>query len=130
MELLEKLKQLRQDDPYPMHMPGHKRANMAFPDVYDIDITEIQGYDNLHDPRGIIKNLSDEVAEMYGADEAYLSVGGATDMILTAVFAAAGPGQRLLIARNSHKSVYHAAILRNADAVYAFPDIKEFWYPG
>ena len=130
MELLEKLKQLRQDDPYPMHMPGHKRANMAFPDVYDIDITEIQGYDNLHDPRGIIKRLSDEVAEMYGADEAYLSVGGSTDMILTSVFAAAGPGQRLLIARNSHKSVYHAAILRNADAVYAFPDIKEFGIPG
>ncbi|MDD6381515.1 MAG: aminotransferase class V-fold PLP-dependent enzyme [Lachnospiraceae bacterium] len=130
MELLEKLTQLRQNDPYPMHMPGHKRVKLSFPDVYDIDITEIKGFDNLHEPEGIIKNLSDEVAEMYGADEAYLSVGGSTDMILTAIFASAGPDQKILVARNCHKSVYHAAILRNADAVYAFPEIKEFGIPG
>lgn len=130
MELLEKLNQLRQDAPYPMHMPGHKRMRLSFPDVYDIDITEIKGFDNLHDPEGIIEDLSEETAELYGADEAYLSVGGSTDMILTAVFAAIGPGQKILIARNSHKSVYHASILRNADAVYVFPEIEEFGIPG
>ncbi|MGN0269366.1 MAG: decarboxylase, partial [Candidatus Weimeria sp.] len=65
MELLEKLKQLRQDDPYPMHMPGHKRIRSDFPDVYDIDITEIEGYDNLHRPEGIIKQLAKETAELY-----------------------------------------------------------------
>ena len=57
MELLEKLKKLKQDDPYPMHMPGHKRIGLDFPDVYDIDITEIDGFDNLHQPSGIIKML-------------------------------------------------------------------------
>lgn len=123
MELLKKLEELKQDDPYPMHMPGHKRVALSFPCVYDIDITEINGYDNLHAPTGIIKKLSDEVAEMYGADHAFLSVGGSTDMNLTAIFAATRPGDKILIARNSHKSVYHAAILRNADACYAMPEI-------
>lgn len=130
MELLEKLKQLRQDDPYPMHMPGHKRIRSDFPDVYDIDITEIEGYDNLHRPEGIIKQLEDETAKLYGADEAYLSVGGSTDMILTAIFAATKQGDKLLIARNSHKSVYHAAILRDLDVTYVYPEILDFGIPG
>lgn len=130
MELLEKLRQLKQDSPYPMHMPGHKRVRLPFPDIYDIDITEIQGYDNLHDPTGIIKELSEETAQMYRADEAYLSVGGSTDMILTAVFASTRPGQKILMARNCHKSVYHAAILRNADTVYTFPKILDYGIPG
>ena len=130
MELLEKLKQLRQDDPYPMHMPGHKRIRSDFPDVYDIDITEIEGYDNLHRPEGIIKQLEDETAKLYGADEAYLSVGGSTDMILTAIFAATKQGDKVLIARNSHKSVYHAAILRDLDVTYVYPEILDFGIPG
>ena len=130
MELLEKLKQLRQDNPYPMHMPGHKRVRLDFPDVYDIDITEIEGYDNLHRPEGVIKQLTEETAELYGADEAYLSVGGSTDMILTSIFAATKQGDKVLIARNSHKSVYHAAILRDLDVTYVSPEILDFGIPG
>ena len=29
------------------HMPGHKKS-AAFPEVYGIGITEIDGFDNLH----------------------------------------------------------------------------------
>lgn len=130
MEFLEKLKQLRQDDPYPMHMPGHKRVKLDFPDVYDIDITEIEGYDNLHRPEGIIRQLAEETAGLYGADDAYLSVGGSTDMILTGIFAATKQGDKVLIARNSHKSVYHAAILRDLDVTYVYPEILDFGIPG
>ena len=130
MELLEKLKKLKQDDPYPMHMPGHKRIGLDFPDVYDIDNTEIDGFDNLHQPSGIIKMLADEVAGLYGSDEAYLSVGGSTDMILTSVFAATKPGDKVLIARNCHKSVYHAAALRDLRAEYLYPEILELGIPG
>ena len=112
-----------------MHMPGHKRIRSDFPDVYDIDITEIEGYDNLHRPEGIIKQLAKETAELYGADEAYLSVGGSTDMILTGIFAATKQGDKVLIARNSHKSVYHAAILRDLDVSYVYPEILDFGIP-
>lgn len=125
MELLDALRELKQDDPYPMHMPGHKRVRLDFPNPYDIDITEIKGYDNLHSPEETIKKLSEEVAELYGADEVYLSVGGSTDMILTSFFAALRPGERILIARNCHKSVYHAAILRDARVDYLYPEILE-----
>lgn len=129
MELLNKLRTLKQDDPYPMHMPGHKRVRMNFPDVYDIDITEIEGFDNLHHPEGVIKQLSEETARLYGADEAYLSVGGTTDMILTSIFAATKPGDKILMARNCHKSVYNAAILKNLKTRYVYPEINKLGIP-
>lgn len=40
---------------YPFHMPGHKRRRMDQINPYDIDITEIEGFDNLHHAEGIIK---------------------------------------------------------------------------
>ena len=42
-------------DVYPFHMPGHKRNPLPFPEVYGIDITEIDGFDNLHHAEGILK---------------------------------------------------------------------------
>ena len=51
LKLHDKLKEL---DKYPFHMPGHKR-NEEFNIIgSEIDITEIEGFDNLHAPRGII----------------------------------------------------------------------------
>ena len=38
---------------YPFHMPGHKRNALSMPNPYTIDITEIDGFDNLHVPEGV-----------------------------------------------------------------------------
>ena len=48
MNLYEELIKNGKSDIYPFHMPGHKRRKMDFPNPYDIDITEIDGFDNLH----------------------------------------------------------------------------------
>ena len=40
---------------YPFHMPGHKRRPLPFLNPYTIDITEIEGFDNLHHAEGILK---------------------------------------------------------------------------
>ena len=44
---------------YPFHMPGHKRniRDGIFP--YQLDLTEIDGFDNLHHPEGLIKKIED-----------------------------------------------------------------------
>ena len=49
-----KLRELADSDFYPFHMPGHKRQQTGLEDPYAIDITEIPGFDNLHDPQGLI----------------------------------------------------------------------------
>ncbi len=51
-----------ESDIYPYHMPGHKRHPWGeLPqDMYLRDITEIDGFDNLHQPEGILRSLQEE----------------------------------------------------------------------
>ena len=54
--LYDKLKEHSTDGIYPMHMPGHKRNAKFMPEglPFDIDVTEIHGFDDLRDPRGVL----------------------------------------------------------------------------
>ncbi len=135
--LLERLTEYVGSDAYPFHMPGHKRREIpdgipgGFPDPYRIDITEIDGFDNLHHAEGILKDAMDEAAAIYGADRSWYLVNGSTCGILSAVFAATENGGKLLTARNCHKAVYHAICLNRLEAEYLYPEeITEFGING
>lgn len=76
---------------YPFHMPGHKR-NMpeeigALQGIAGLDITEIEGFDDLHAPDGILKEAQEKAAVVFGAEETFFLVNGSTAGILTAVSA-------------------------------------------
>lgn len=104
-------------------MPGHKRHGMGtLPEsLAELDITEVEGFDNLHQSEGILQELQQYAATAYGAEETYYLVGGSTCGILSAVSAAIPRGGRLLITRNCHKSIYHAAYLRQLQLSYLYP---------
>ena len=108
--LYEKLFQYAEEGIYPYHMPGHKRQSWGMlPEaMYKTDITEIEGFDNLHQPEGILLELQKEAAKLYGAEESYYLVNGSTCGILSAVSSAIPFGGKILMARNCHKSAYHA----------------------
>lgn len=100
-------------------MPGHKRNTKLIKRYglwdecltpYDIDITEIDNFDNLHNPEGIIKEAERLAAGLYGAKESIYSVNGSTGAIL-AVLGLIDRGEAVLMARNCHKSVYHGVEL-------------------
>lgn len=122
--LYDKLAAYGQSDFYPYHMPGHKRnrtmGKMA--DVFPVDITEIDGFDNLHHPEGILKRAQERAAKLYGAEETFFLVNGSTCGILAAISAAAERRGSILIARNCHKSVYHAAFLQELQLRYLYPE--------
>lgn len=109
--LLSRLEALCQSDTLPMHMPGHKR-NLLAPYLRalgaQLDITEIDGFDNLHAPSGILRQAQARAARLWGAEESYFLVGGSSAGILAGLYAAANRGDEVLIARNAHKSVFHA----------------------
>ena len=71
--LYQVLKEYAAGDAYPCHMPGHKRnpegGEMA--DFFGIDITEIEGFDNLHHATGILKAAQERANRLYGADETF-----------------------------------------------------------
>ncbi len=91
---------------------------------YGIDVTEIEGFDDLHRPEGILRGMMERAQGLFGA-ETYLLVNGSTCGILAAVCAALHRGGTLLMARNCHLSVYHAAYLNACKTVYVNPPYVE-----
>ena len=145
--LEEKLSEYAETDMYPFHMPGHKRrlqaafhatafgAGAAAPEnplcsgvtaapedplcsAARLDITEIDGFDNLHAPEGILHEEMKLAAQVCGAAETWFSVNGSTCAILAAISAAVPRNGMMLIERGCHISVYHAAGLRGLKLRY------------
>ncbi len=121
--LTERLGQYAASDAYPFHMPGHKRRpgalGGALPEA--LDITEIDGFDDLHDPEGVLAEAMERAARLYGSKKARFLVNGSTCGILAGIHAAAPRGSTVLVARNCHKSVYHAIELLDLRPVYLAP---------
>ena len=123
MHLYENLIAYSETDSYPYHMPGHKRrlhGNLP-PEMMKLDITEIDGFDNLHEPKDLLKQLQARAAALYSAKSSYFLVNGSTCGILSAVSAALPEGGHILMARNCHKSAYHAVYLRHLAVTYLYP---------
>lgn len=122
--LKRRLSEYRQKDIYPMHMPGHKRNELMFTmtNPYGLDITEIDGFDNLHDATGILKHSMEKAADIYQSEETYYLVNGSTVGLLAGIMAATKKGDRILVARNCHKAVYHAMYLHELEPVYLYPE--------
>lgn len=125
--LFDKLTLYGEKDVYPYHMPGHKRRACGAlpPELCKLDITEIEGFDNLHQPEGILLELQSRAAALCGAEESFYLVNGSTGGILSAVSAALPAGGHILMARNCHKSAYHAAYLRGLTISYLYPEVLE-----
>ena len=125
--LLDKLKDYSKSDFYPFHMPGHKRnfKKGALAEAYRYDITEIDGFDNLHQPMSLIKKAQEHAARLYRSEETYFLINGSTAGILSAISAVAGGGRNLIISRNCHKAVYHAAFLNRMKLHYVYPEKTE-----
>lgn len=121
--LLEKLKKYSESDFYPLHMPGHKRRLSHFKNPFQIDITEIEGFDNLHHAEGVLQEAQERAARLYGSEESFYLVNGSTCGILAAVAAQTKRGSRILMARNCHKAVYHAVFLNGLRASYLYPEM-------
>ena len=101
-----------------MHMPGHKGAGPGTELPWALDITEIDGFDNLHDARGVLREAMDRAAGLWGSDRAFFLVGGSTCGILAGIAAAVSPGSTVLLPRGCHKSVYNALELLDLVPVY------------
>ena len=136
--LYEQLEEYCNSDAYPFHMPGHKRNATLVREMYalgrdekdwerknrmpyGIDITEIDGFDNLHHAEGILLEAQQRAASLYGAYKSFYLINGSTCGILAAIFACTTQKGKLLMARNCHKAVYHAVELRELETVYLYP---------
>lgn len=76
------------NDAVSFHMPGHKGRLIFFDvpnDFLKYDVTELPGMDNLLQPDGWIRDLSDRISKFYGSTASRISVGGSSAGILSAI---------------------------------------------
>jgi arginine decarboxylase len=121
------------------HVPGHRGGSglteLGGTELYglelikammNIDLTEVSGLDDLHQPSGAIMEAQQLAAKCFGAEETHFLVGGSTVGNQALIMALCRPGDLLLVQRNVHKSVIHALMLAGARAVFLPPRIDSF----
>lgn len=129
--IFQSLAELAGSSAVPMHMPGHKRnvSGSAYLKALGAkyDVTEIEGFDDLHHPQGILKQAMGRAAALWGSDVCFFLVNGSTGGLLALLRAVAGTtgSGRLIMARNCHRAVYNAAELLELEPVYIAPTPAE-----
>jgi len=133
--LYDKLKEYSSGDIYPMHIPGHKRngefsltvcsGEEAHGLPFDIDITEVYGFDDLHNAKGVLLESNKLAARLYGSFDAFMLVNGTTVGILAAIGACCERGDKILAADNCHWSTMNAARLFGLEIEYLQVEIDD-----
>ena len=127
--LAYKLKEYVSSGILPMHMPGHKRRvpkeiKEMMTDIYGMDLTEVEGTDNLHDATGIIKESMEFAGNVYKTNKTYYLINGSSCGILASIRACACTGDYknkksyIIVADNAHFSVYNAVELLDLVPLY------------
>lgn len=108
-------------------MPGHKQGKGFSYDEQKInflelfikgDLTEVEGLDNLHKPEGVIKKAADLLSQLYGSKKSYFLVNGSTSGNLAMIFSSFNEGDKVLVERGCHRSIYNAIVMKKLTPIY------------
>lgn len=123
------LKRHNEINPISFHVPGHKhgtifpkRAQEYFDSILKLDMTEIPGLDDLHAPTEAIAEAEKLAAAFFQADQTFFLVGGTTAGNLAMILATCHAGDKVIVQRNSHKSIMNGLELSGAKPVFIAPD--------
>ena len=115
----------------PFHVPGHKKGQGMWNEFKDfvginvlsMDVTVFKQVDSLHKPTGAIKAAQELAADAYNTDYTFFCIHGTSGAIQAMIMSVVGPGDKIIIPRNVHKSVTTGIILSGAAPVYMQPEI-------
>lgn len=116
------------EETYPFHMPGHKFGRFGEIrkiDLSKLDATEASGLDNLYEAEEVIGEAMQLMADFYGARETIFLTNGSTAGILASIIAVCKPGDKFLVARNCHHSVWSALVLAGVEPIYLSPNYRD-----
>ncbi len=109
------------------HTPGHKGggALAGIIPVCRIDATELSYTDDLGNPTGVIAAAQADIAMIAGAKRAYITTDGSSSGVLAMLYAASARGGKIIVPRNSHKSVWNACRLFGLEPVIVQGEEKD-----
>ncbi|ANU17579.1 arginine decarboxylase [Planococcus maritimus] len=129
--LFDALLKHRNRHPIQFHIPGHKKGQGVDPafrefvgdNILSIDLINIAPLDDLHSPKGAIKQAQELAAKAFGADHTFFSVQGTSGAIMTMILSVVGPNDKILVPRNVHKSIMSAIVFAGAIPVFIHPEV-------
>lgn len=129
--LFDVLLKHRNRHPIQFHIPGHKKGSGMDPafrefvgdNVLSIDLINIAPLDDLHSPKGAIKEAQQLAAEAFGADYTFFSIQGTSGAIMTMIMSVVGQGDKILVPRNVHKSIMSAIVFSGAIPIFIHPEV-------
>ncbi len=134
MPLFDKLKNHAEQNPVSFHVPGHKYGALITGDIESyykellrLDVTEINGLDDLHAPEGVIKEAEELLAQLYRVKKSFFLVNGSTVGNLAMIMAAVKENDTVLVQRNCHKSILNGINLVKASPIFLGPVFDEDW---
>ncbi|WP_068675877.1 aminotransferase class I/II-fold pyridoxal phosphate-dependent enzyme [Oceanobacillus sp. Castelsardo] len=114
------------------HVPGHKNgeiflefASSYFQQVLKLDVTELPGLDDLHAPTGAIQEAEQLAADFFKSNHTFFLVGGSTAGNLAMIMACVQSGDKVIVQRNSHKSIMHGLELSGAKPIFIAPEFDK-----
>ncbi len=109
-----------------MHIPGHKGGRglgSSFGKITPrLDLTELDGTDNLQNPSGILKASQEYCAKIFGAEETHFLTGGSSLGLRASILGTVPRGGAILVDRTCHKAVISAITLGGLEPVFIYPE--------
>ncbi|WMX44017.1 aminotransferase class I/II-fold pyridoxal phosphate-dependent enzyme [Streptomyces roseicoloratus] len=127
--VLEALEAFRRRGDVVFGPPGHKQGRGVDPrvgdvvgyDVFRSDVLLLNGLDDRRESQGVLEQAQELMADAVGAERAFFSTCGSSLSVKTAMLAVAGPGEKLLLSRNAHKSVIAAVVVNGVEPIWVHP---------
>jgi arginine/lysine/ornithine decarboxylase len=127
--VLEALQEFRRRGDVVYGPPGHKQGRGVDPRVLEIvgagvfasDVLTLNGLDDRRQSQGVVSQAEELMADAVRADKAFFSTCGSSLSVKTSIMSVAGPGEKLLISRNAHKSVIAGLIISGVQPVWVHP---------
>jgi arginine decarboxylase len=131
--LAEAVRRYAKDQIVRFHMPGHKGGHglsaltkdILGERIFELDITGVEGMDDLLQPTGIIKEAEQLLANAFGADDSYFLINGTSSGLQALILTVCKTGDKILVPRNMHKSMIAGMILSGAKPVFLEPVLED-----
>jgi len=129
--ILEAILQYHESGIIPFTTPGHKRGNGLLQQdrltigegAFFNDIPMQNGADDRRESKKVQEAAEDLAAQALGADTTYFSTNGSSLSAHVAIISVASPGSKILVARNTHKSMIAAIVMADVLPVFLEPEV-------
>lgn len=134
--IVDALRKYYENPSVQLHIPGHTRGEAVFKNFKDLigeralllDTTdEFDNLGTLHPATGPIAEAQELAAKAFGAKKTFFLLNGSTVGNLALGLTVAKENQKVIVGRNSHRSVLTSLIMSGANPVWILPQKLDNW---